>query len=257
MRDEWRMCARCEKKHRWGVIGRRSGVPLYNAKPTRWCDKFKPMPEQEPPDLVNFPVQKSDGYGVPTDQREIWAQTPELNAQATMATRIAILRLKSLAKGKTGYAAMAAQWPEFVGYVVSQITDMRGNLVGANNAALHLNAHADEVVEAMRKSTQLAEQLGRMNSKLGEIVSRLDGLEEAVSEPAPDQIDAEAFAHFGLIEPSMIGFYQSLSPVNRRITESIEREDEVHEQGDEDEFVPEEWHDPDLDEDPTLPEEDD
>jgi hypothetical protein len=194
MQDELRRCE-CGKQHHWGILSKRNGVPQYGARPRRDCKNFRPKALDQLPAI---------------DTRELWAQTGDLCAQATTATRIAVMRLKSLARGKQGYSQIAAQWPEFIGFVISQITDLRGSLVRADNKFAHLVAHTDDVVEQLRKVGPLAQKLNMQTQMLAEVIERLDRIEELG--PRPPQMTADALSHFGLIDEGLRAFYDSLTP---------------------------------------------
>lgn len=193
---ELRLCGACGYKHRWEIIGYNSGVPLYNARPTKTCATYRPFDEETMPDVS----------GLPVDTQALWAQTGDLNAQATMATRLVVARLKSLANGKSGVNAIAAQWPDFIGFVISQITDMRGALVRDESKFAHLVAHTDEIVESLRDGVRLKEQLRNMSAALTDIYAKL----EELGPRQPAQIDVEAFAHFGLVEEGLRPYLESL-----------------------------------------------
>ena len=121
MKKEDKLCGRCGRKHPWGIVGRKDGVPLYNWLSTTTCLGFREFDGDNLPEVKGLPLD--------IDQRDLWAMTGDLNAQATMATRLVVRRLKSLGRGKSGYEKISIQWPEFIGFVISQITDMRGALV--------------------------------------------------------------------------------------------------------------------------------
>ena len=139
---------------------------------------------------------------VPVNAQEVWAQTGDLNPQAELATRVAIARIKSLANGKTGLNAIAAQWPEFMGFVLSQVTDLRGTLTRDDNKFAHLVAHTDDVVEQLRQVGPLAAKLNQQTQMLAEVIERLDQIQER-----PPQLNPDALLHFGLIDDAIHDFF--------------------------------------------------
>jgi hypothetical protein len=182
MKDEMRPCV-CGKSHPWGILRRdQQGVPTYGARAIEGCDNYHP-----PVDLIPANL----------DTKELWAQTGDLDPQAMLWTRAVVARIRQLANGKNSYAAMAAQWPDFMALVLSQITDMRGALVRDESKFAHLVAHTDEVVEAMRTVSQLSERLNIMNQHMREVLERLDYMDKQHDADCADE--AEGLAHFGLL----------------------------------------------------------
>lgn len=187
MNDAKRKCEKCGHEHPWGVVSKsEDGVNLYGPKPTEHCAHFRPIAD----DQTTLPAFMGT-------LQELWAQTNDLSPQATMATRVAVTNIRSLAKGKNSYAAMAAQWPEFMGFVMSQITDLRGALFRDESKFANLVAHTDEIVTAMRDVTQLAERLNRQSRMLNGIMDRLDELKR--DRNSKYSADVAALEHFGLM----------------------------------------------------------
>ena len=145
--------------------------------------------------LAHAGIQLTDDGAepTPTNPQELWSQTGDLNPQASAATRTAVARLRSLGNGKRGLTAIAAQWPEFVGFVISQITDMRGAMVREDAKFANMIAHTDEILRAMESVGGLSEQLSNQRRGIMEILHRV---------PAPDNTSATraALAHFGQLE---------------------------------------------------------
>lgn len=240
MRDEERLCE-CGRFHQWGILRySQDNTALYGPRPLPTCDNFRPKIDD---------AERALAASVP-NLGEIWAQTQDLNPQATLATRIVVARLRSLGEvekkkngalarlfgsSSSGIQAIAAQWPEFIGFVISQITDMRGVLVRDETKFAHLVAHTDEIVEAMRGVTQLSARLKRQEELLVDIAASIERLQ------AQDDAEDEALRHFGLLEPEedslfdLRRFTPSL-PTEPVVVESEPRhDDDESENGDSDE----------------------
>jgi hypothetical protein len=186
MKDEVRDCANCGKQHYWGITGHsKDNVPLYGPRPRTDCDDFRPKLEPVP---------------VGVNAQALWQQTGDLDPQATIATRLVVARLRELADGKAGMAAVAAQWPEFLGFVVSQITDLRGTLVRDESKFALLVAHVDEIVEAMKNVTQLAERLALQNKMMRQVLREVHELRD--EREAKFSAEITAYEHFGLLPHS-------------------------------------------------------
>lgn len=156
-------CLTCGHQHAWGIIRYDEGnVPLYGARRAGDCENF--VEKTEDTQALATMTQE--------DIKNLWAKTEFLNPQVPVATRIAINQIQTLGKGKTGTELIAAQWPEFMGLVVSQLGDVRGALVRDESKFAHLVAHTDEVVEAMRNVTQLAEKLDVIAQRLARLEPR-------------------------------------------------------------------------------------
>ena len=185
MRDEERPCE-CGETHKWGIVGASDdGVPLYGARPTETCDNYRAKVTTLPTHL---------------NAQELWAQTGDLDPQATLATRAIVARLRTLGKDDP-----AKQWPEFAGFVISQITDMRGALVRDESKFAHLVAHTDEIVEAMRGVVQLSEKLTVQQLMLREITERLNQVQADLNQLRVTRKadDVTAYGHFGLSVPEI------------------------------------------------------
>jgi len=119
-----------------------------------------------------------------TDQtKALWYETSDLSPQASAATRMAVAKMRKLGDGKRGFQQLTAQWPEFMGFVISQITDMRAAMVRDESKFSHLVAHTDEIVEAMRGVVQLKERLDSIyetQERILEVLSKRE--EKGVSE---------------------------------------------------------------------------
>lgn len=209
---EWRLCGKCGKKHRWTVSGYNRNGPLYNAQPTKTCKRYSPTKEvpidEWPGKALVHVASDPTSVNLPTNGQELWAQTPELNAQATMATRLVVARLKELGKRKSGFAQIAAQWPEFMGFMISQVTDLRGSLFRDESKFAHLVAHTDELVETMRAVGNIGERLKRQEALLSELLDRLDDMELVRMEH--DDAEDEALRHFGLVPDEQSQFDEEL-----------------------------------------------
>jgi len=177
VKDEMRLC-QCGEQHPWGIVRlSEDHVPLYGARDIETCDNFRTMPDAVPAFVDNL--------------QELWAQTPDLDPQVPLATRGVIARIRSLADPR-------AQWSEFVGLVVSQITNMRGAMVRDESKFAHLVAHTDEIVNAMRDVVGLKEQLHNMRAAIVEVVGMMEDLR--VERDTKYAGEVEAFEHFGLID---------------------------------------------------------
>jgi hypothetical protein len=102
-------------------------------------------------------------------------------------------------------AAVAAQWPEFLGFVVSQITDMRGSLTRDESKFARLLSHTDEIVIAMEHVVQLSERLAKHQMMLSEIMREVHEMREDRHIKYSAEVDA--YAHFGLL-PGVEGWTQ-------------------------------------------------
>lgn len=183
MRDELRDCL-CGRPHPWGILRYSDdNTPLYGPRSIPTCDHFRPLPEEPLPARI--------------DPQELWSQTSDLDPQATTATRAVVARIRNMATGVGKYQRMQEQWPEFMGFVISQITNIRGAMVRDESKFAHLVAHTDEIVEAMRGVAQLTEKLSKQGSMLIDIMEQLQELKEDRGIKYSGEIDA--LEHFGLM----------------------------------------------------------
>ena len=197
MKDEKRLCARCKHEHDYGILRYSAdNVPLYGARRCEFivrdyqrtggkdycgCSSFV----ETVPGMENLPAL-SDG-----EVKTLWEQTSFLNAQVPMATRIMVRSVLSAGEKKKGIAAITAQWPEFVGLMISQLTDIRGAMVRDESKFAHLVAHTDEILEGMKGAVQLAERLTGMNQRIDDTNERLDRIEKLLGQILK-QADGEA-----------------------------------------------------------------
>ena len=107
-------------------------------------------------------------------------------------------RIRALAKGEISYKAMALQWPEFMGFVISQITDLRGTLIRDESKFARLVAHTDEIVRAMEGVAQLSERLYLLNNKMDAVI-------EMVASRRDEESELTALEHFGLADMDIDG----------------------------------------------------
>ena len=168
MKDVKKPCGRCRHDHRYGILRySQDGVPLYGAHrcETRGCM------------CGEFIEAVAGNLDLPAAQvKELWAKTSFMSAQAPAATRMAVAQIMALSKddapagfwgrlfgqAKPDASAMEKQWPEFMGLMISQISDIRGAMNRDESKFAHLVAHTDEVVESMRGVAQLNERLGNL-----------------------------------------------------------------------------------------------
>lgn len=182
MNDELRDCE-CGKQHPWGIVKYSDDrVPLYGPRDIDGCDHFRPVLEPVP-------------AGV--NAQELWAQTADLDAQADVQTRLVVSGLRSLANRKAGMAAVAAMMPEFMNFMIASQTKLTGSLLRNESKFAHLVAHTDEIVEAMRKVTQLSEQLDAVNLVQRDILDQIGQIR--ADRNIKYSAEVEAFGHFGLL----------------------------------------------------------
>jgi hypothetical protein len=189
MNDELKRCANCGHEHRWGMLSHtQDGVPLYGPRACYChCDRFA--------EAISAPAGGS-GIHLPTltnDQaKELWAQTSHLNAQVPLATRMAVRAIQDLGQGKEGVDALTAQWPEFMGLMISQLTDIRGAMVRDESKFANLISHTDEIVEAMRGVAQLKERLDTIYETQERILAVLERLGEKQVKEAVHMFDSKS-----------------------------------------------------------------
>lgn len=193
MNDESKLC-RCGATHAWGILRySEDNVPLYGARQARnGCDDFREVIEGE----ENLPALANG------ELKALWAKTEFLNPQVPVATRYMVAKLLELKNFKE-------QWPEFMGLMVSQLTDVRGAMVREESKFAHLVAHTDEIVETMKAVTQLREQLTVSAQLQRATLERLERIEEKLL-PKPD---AEACAHFGMEVTDLLAPTEETSPM--------------------------------------------
>jgi hypothetical protein len=199
MRDELKRCANCGHEHRVGIVNySQDGVPLYGPRACYChCDRF--TEKQDGDDAALLPSLTNE------QTKQLWEQTSFMNAQAPAATRIAVAKLMALGEGKgqpgsigrlfgrgDGKTALERQWPEFVGFLISQITDMRGAMVRDESKFAHLVSHTDEIVEAMRGVAQLKERLDNIYATQERILETLDRLGEKQIQEAAHVFDSNS-----------------------------------------------------------------
>lgn len=216
MKDEERLC-QCGKKHKWGITGRdQGGVVVYGPKPVPDCQYFRPATDQLP-EFVG-------------DLRELWSQTGDLDAQATLATRVVVARLRSLNP--------VEQWQEFVGYVISQITSLRGSLLRDESKFAHLVAHTDELVETMQSVGLISERLKKHENLLSQIAERLEDMEYNRLETMQmdeERAENEALRHFGLERDEFDSKRWTPSRPNEAVlVERVRDDDESDQNGEQD-----------------------
>ena len=183
MNDVLRPCHTCGGEHPWGITGySKDNVPLYGPRATADCTDFRPQVEELP-------------AGV--NGQELMAATGDLDAQASVQTRLVVSRIRELGKAEPRYARMAAQWPEFMNFVIAEITAMRGALTRDESKFGLLISHTDEIVEAMRNVTQLAERLQVLNNRVVTVQQTLDELR--ADRRIKYSAEYEAYQHFGLL----------------------------------------------------------
>jgi hypothetical protein len=199
LRDELKLC-QCGQRHKWGIIRySEDNVPLYGAYPAEnGCRDFRAVEEGN----ENLPAMTAK------DTEELWAATNFLNAQVPTATRIAINQIMQIGKGGDGFFAklfgvgkgslMEKQWPEFMGLVLSQLTDVRGAMIREDSKFAHLIAHTDEIVESMRGVVQLSERLETLAQMQSRIMDQLESIEARLS-PRGEADNAEKARVFSQI----------------------------------------------------------
>ena len=173
MKDVMKKCGRCKHEHLWGILSRSEDlVPLYGP---RVCNEIVENAVGEKY-LCNCLDFVPDGgtelmIGVdPGDVGQLWQATSFLNAQAPMATRIAVRQILSMEEGPE-------RNKEFMGLMLSQVTDIRGALTRDESKYAHLVAHTDEIVESMRNVTQLANRLEGVKNGIEATNERIDRFE--------------------------------------------------------------------------------
>lgn len=206
MQDEKRLCANCGHDHSYGILRYSpDGVPFYGARKC-WCgcDHFvernieaeqRFIGQQQEPPSVDINGKPLDPI-VPTHQLlELWAKTSFLNTQVPMATRIAVRQIHGLMQGADLSPALTTALTEFAGLVISQVTDIRGAMTRDENKFAHLVAHTDEIVEAMRGVTQLAERLNTIYGAISQIQEQqqktekdIAGIAAVLQKLAPDSV---------------------------------------------------------------------
>lgn len=210
MQDELRLCANCHHEHKWGILGySQDGVPLYGA---RRCEHWeKPVYGDKGHeywkigDLVEvchceyFATAADGDVNLPTLTNEqtqaLWSKTSFLNAQVPAATRILMSNILQLLE--TGAQnldpAIAGAIREFMGLVVSQITDVRGALVRDDSKFALLVSHTDEIVEAMKGVVQLKERLDGIYAVQERVLEAIDSLRKQKGEQ--ESVSIQEAAH--------------------------------------------------------------
>ena len=176
MKDERRECSNCNHTHAWGVLRySMDNTPLWGARKC-WClcDRFVAKVEGN----ENLPALTND------QTQALWAKTSFLSAQVPAATRIAmagIANLLEVASTELPSPSIVAAVREFMGLVISQITDLRGAMVRDESKFAHLVAHTDEIVESMRGVVQLNERLMTIGMSTNEMAERMAGVEQNIA----------------------------------------------------------------------------
>lgn len=166
MKDERKPCASCGHEHAYGTLRYSvDNVPLRGARKC-WCgcDHF----------IEPFPEAAADSVPALTQDQTValWSRTSFLNAQVPAATRMAmagIMNLLELATTDLPSPSIIAAVREFMGLMISQVTDIRGALVRDDNKFAHLVAHTDEIIESMRAVSQLADRLTNIYGAISQI----------------------------------------------------------------------------------------
>jgi len=226
--DVKKLCATCRHEHAWGILRHdQQGAPLYGPRRCEFvgregcatvrcgCDRFAEA--NEGLDIYNKALTLT------AKQTEaLWEQTAFLNPQVPAATRMMVAKIMESGKNWRGKALMEKQWPEFVGLMISQLTDIRGAMVRDDSKFANLVAHTDEIIESMRGVVQLNERLGKMWEAIRDTHDRLDNLErgmlaiaeqlgvEIKEKPAPSE------------EPPDVTIYQS-EPMDKETARQILR----------------------------------
>lgn len=159
-------------------------VPLYGARKC-WCgcDRFVAVVEGN----ENLPAMTQDQTAA------LWSKTSFLNAQVPAATRMAmagILNLLEVASTDIPSPAIVGAVREFMGLMISQVTDIRGALTRDDSKFALLVAHTDEVVESMRAVNLLAERLTNIyavQERVLEAVDKLAAKVAALTNEKPDE----------------------------------------------------------------------
>lgn len=199
MQDEKRSCAQCGHDHSYGILRYSpDGVPFYGARKC-WChcDHFV---ERNISAELKFDHQQEslpDTFSLPDKElKELWADTSFMSAQVPLATRIAVRQIHGLMQVADLSPALIMALTEFASLVISQVTDIRGAMTRDENKFAHLVAHTDEIVEAMRGVTQLAERINVFNGRLSQIEEReakiehdIAGIAAVLQKLAPDSVE--------------------------------------------------------------------
>lgn len=199
MQDEKRPCAQCGHDHDYGTTGHSlDGVRLRGPRKC-WCgcDHFveRNIPAELKFDHQNETLPAVDPILPANELKELWANTSFLNAQVPMATRIAVRQIHGLMQVADLSPALTAALTEFASLVISQVTDIRGAMTRDENKFAHLVAHTDEIVEAMRGVTQLAERLNTIYGVISQIQVQqqktehdIAGIAAVLQKLAPDSV---------------------------------------------------------------------
>lgn len=185
MNDEQKLCGNCGHEHAWGVVSYSDdNVRLYGARMCVavvgdvrcGCRDWSPASEGTELAVV-MP---------PEELQALWAETSFLSAQTPMATRIAVRQINAL-EGKE-------REKEFMGLMISQVTDIRAAMTKDESKFAHLVSHADEIVESMRGVVQLSERLEGVKRGIESTNERMDRFESllgAIAEKFGVQVATE------------------------------------------------------------------
>lgn len=200
MQDELRLCANCYHEHKWGILDySQDGVPLYGARKCEYWGERWPNDDPARPCNCKHFVPAADGdINLPALTKEqtqaLWSKTSFLNAQVPAATRIAMSGILQLleAGAQNLDPAIAGAIREFMGLMVSQITDVRGALVRDDSKFALLVSHTDEIVEAMKGVVQLKERLDNIYAIQERVLEAIDNLKGKVSAEQPMSVQEAA-----------------------------------------------------------------
>lgn len=176
MKDMMKRCGRCRHEHVYGIVRHSAdNVPLYGARRCKGIVE-NAVGEQYPCNCGDF-VEYVEGIGEnqlmlsvpPEELNALWAATSFLSPQTPMATRIAVRQINSLEGPE--------REKEFMGLMISQMTDIRAAMTKDESKFANLVSHTDEVVESMRGVVQLSERLQGVNRRVDNVDERLDKLE--------------------------------------------------------------------------------
>jgi hypothetical protein len=193
MNDVMKLCGRCRHEHSYGILRYSAdNVKLYGARQCSTCDCEDFAEAVEGVGDSSVPMITPS----PAELKALWRETSFLSAQVPMATRIAIRQILSLEDG-------AEQRKEFMGLMISQLTDIRGEMTRDGSKFANLVSHTDEVVESMKGVVQLSERLTGLNQRIDNTNDRIDRLATMMSAmmekfgveaKAPEHPDPESVA---------------------------------------------------------------
>jgi hypothetical protein len=213
MNDEQRSCGNCGHEHAYGTLRHSwDGVPIKGARRC-WCNCTNFVERNEIAErLFGKPLISGNQNLVPalSDKKlkELWADTSFLNAQVPLATRLAIRQIRDLFTREALPGGLTDALMEFTGLVISQLTDIRGAMTRDDSKFAHLVAHTDEIVDAMRSVTQLAERLNNIYGAINQIQQQqakterdIAGIAAVLKTLAPDAVEIKQGDRNPLREP--------------------------------------------------------